>query len=101
MHSHFKNSSEMFSWVHVWALSGPLKDIYRVIPKLLLCYLDCVLKDVSVQCCVHLSLDAAAEKVPQHDAATTILHCRDGIGQVKSGACFPPDITLGIQPKEF
>jgi hypothetical protein len=31
---------------------------------------------------------------PQHDAATTMLHCR-------GGARFPPDVTLGIQAKEF
>ncbi|KAK3506956.1 hypothetical protein QTP70_033148, partial [Hemibagrus guttatus] len=36
-----------------------------------------------------------------HDAATTTLHCRDGIGQVMSGAWFPPDMTLVIQAKEF
>ena len=30
-----------------------------------------------------------------------MLHRRDGIGQVISGAWFPPDVTLGIQPKEF
>ncbi|KAK3560684.1 hypothetical protein QTP86_014540 [Hemibagrus guttatus] len=37
----------------------------------------------------------------QHDAATTMLHCRDGIDQVMSGAWFPPDMTLVIQAKEF
>ncbi|KAK3574640.1 hypothetical protein QTP86_011548 [Hemibagrus guttatus] len=37
----------------------------------------------------------------QHDAATTILHCRDGIGQVMSSAWFPPDMTLVIQAKVF
>ena len=31
---------------------------------------------------------------PQHDAATTILHCWNGIGQVMSSAWFPPDMTL-------
>ena len=30
-----------------------------------------------------------------------MLHRRDGIGQVMSGAWFPPDVTLGIQDKEF
>ena len=30
-----------------------------------------------------------------------MLHCRDGIGQMMSGAWFPPDMTLGIQAKEF
>jgi hypothetical protein len=31
---------------------------------------------------------------PQHDAATTMLHHREG-------ASFPPYLTLGIQAKEF
>ena len=72
----------MFDWVQVRALAGPLKDIHRVVPKPLLCFLGCVLrvvvlledepspqsevqsaleqvfiKDVSVHCCIRLSLD--------------------------------------------
>ena len=61
------------------------------------------IKDVSGHCCIHLSLDpdwspsfCSWKTSPQHDAATTMLHCRDGIGQVMSGAWFPPDMTLGI-----
>nr|XP_020466496.1 chloride channel protein 1 [Monopterus albus] len=30
-----------------------------------------------------------------------MLHCRDGIDQVVSGAWFPPDMMLGIQAREF
>ena len=30
-----------------------------------------------------------------------MLHCRDGVIQVITSAWFPPDITLGIQSKEF
>uniref|UniRef100_A0A0E9XPA3 Uncharacterized protein n=1 Tax=Anguilla anguilla TaxID=7936 RepID=A0A0E9XPA3_ANGAN len=30
-----------------------------------------------------------------------MLHRRDGIGPVMSGAWFPPDVTLGIVAKEF
>ena len=30
-----------------------------------------------------------------------MLHRRDGIGQLMSGAWFPPDVTLGIQAKEL
>ncbi len=30
-----------------------------------------------------------------------MLHCRDGIGQVMSGAWFPPDMSLAIQAKEI
>jgi len=31
VHSHFQISPEMFNRVQVWALSGPLKDIHRVV----------------------------------------------------------------------
>jgi hypothetical protein len=42
------------------------------------------IKDLSVLCFVHLSLDAA----------TPMIQCRDG-------ASFPPGVMLGIQAKEF
>ena len=112
----------MFNQVQVRAL----KDIQRLIPKPLLRCLGCVLrvvvlldgehspqsevlsaleqvfiKDLSVLCYVHLSLDpdespspCSKKTSPQHDAATTMLHCMDG-------ARFPTDVTLGIQAKEF
>ena len=41
-----------------------------------------------------LPVPAADKTSPQHDAATTMLHHRDG-------ARFPPDVMLGIQAKEF
>ena len=72
----------MFDWVQVQALAGPLKDIQRLVPKPLLRCLGCVLrvivllegepspqsedlsaleqviiKDVSVLCSIHLSLN--------------------------------------------
>ena len=72
----------MFDWVQVRALAGPLKDIPRLVPKPLLQCLGCVrrvvvvlegepsaqsevlsameqvfIKDLSVLCSVHLSLD--------------------------------------------
>ena len=78
LHSYFKVSPEMLDRVQVQALAEPLKDI----PKPLLCGLGCVLrvvvllegepspqseilraleqvfiKDLSVLCSVHLSLD--------------------------------------------
>ncbi len=44
----------------------------------------------------------AAEKTPpQHDAATTMLHCWDCIGQVMSSAWFSPHIPLRIKAKKF
>ncbi len=38
---------------------------------------------------------------PQHDAATTMLHCWDCIGQVMSSAWFSPHIPLRIKAKKF
>ena len=61
------------------------------------------MKDFFVLCSVHLSLDpykspspcrCPVKTSPQHDAANTMLHWRDG-------ARFNPDVTLGIQAKEF
>ena len=44
MDKHFEFSPEMFVWVQVSALAGPLKDIHRVVPKPLLLCLGCVLR---------------------------------------------------------
>ncbi|XP_052344264.1 protein phosphatase Slingshot homolog 3-like isoform X1 [Oncorhynchus keta] len=41
-------SPEMFDRVHVRALAGPLKDIQRLVPKLLLRCLGCVLRVVAL-----------------------------------------------------
>ena len=46
LHSYFQVSPEMYVPVQVWALAGPLKDIQRLVPKLLLCCLGCVLRGV-------------------------------------------------------
>ena len=123
MHSYFQVSPAMFDWVQVWALALPLKDIQRLVPKPLLRCLGCVvrvfallegepspqseftgkifIKDLSVLCSVHLSLNPDLspspfhrKTSPQHDAAMTMLHRRDG-------ARFSPDVTLGIQAKQF
>ena len=65
-------------------------------------------KDLGVLNCIHLSLyeDESPrsrwwETSPRHDAATVMLHCKDGISPVRSSAWFPPDVTLGIQAKKF
>ena len=80
--SYFQVSPEMFDWVQVRALAGPLKDIQRLVPKPLLRCHGCMLrvvvlfegetspqsevlsalkqvfiKDLSVLCSVHLSLN--------------------------------------------
>ena len=59
------------------------------------------IKDLSVLRFVHLSLvpdkstcPCCWKTFPQHGAATTMLHHRDG-------ARFPPDVKFGIQAKEF
>ena len=82
LHSYFQVSPEMFDQVEVRALAGPLKDLQKCVPKPLLNCLGCVLrvlvllegepssqsevlssleqvfiKDLSVSCAVHLSLD--------------------------------------------
>lgn len=110
----------MFSQVQVssWAT-------HKVVLKPLLCYLGCVLrvvllletepltqseiqqdleqviiKDVSVYVHLDLSPSSCCQKAPpQNDAAPTMLHCRDGICQVMSGAWFPPDMTPCIQAR--
>ncbi len=59
--------------------------------------------------CIHLSLDCNQSSCPcswktppQHDAATTMLHCwHRCIGQVMSSAWFSPHIPLRIKAKKF
>ena len=46
LHSYFQVSPEMFDWVQVQALSGPLKDIQRLVPKPPFSCLGCVLRVV-------------------------------------------------------
>ena len=83
LHSYFQVSPEMFDQFQVRTLAGPLKDIQRLVPKPLLRCLGCVLvvfvllegepsaqsevlsgleqvfiKDLSVLCSVHLSLNS-------------------------------------------
>ncbi len=65
-------------------------------------------QDIPVLGCIHLSLDCNQSSCPcswktppQHDAATTMLHCWDCIGQVMSSAWFSPHIPLRIKAKKF
>ena len=46
MHSYFQVTTEMFDWVQVWAMAGPLKDIQGLVPKPLLHCVGCVLRVV-------------------------------------------------------
>ena len=82
LHSFFQVSPELCDQVQVRAMAGLFKDVQRLVPKSLLCCLGCVLKvvvlfdrepssqhevlrtlekifikDLSVLCSVHLSLD--------------------------------------------
>ncbi len=57
-------------------------------------------QDIPVLGRIHLSLDCN-QSPPQHDAATTMLHCWDCIGQVMSSAWFSPHIPLRIKAKKF
>ncbi len=61
-------------------------------------------QDILVLGRIHLSLDCNQSSCPcswktppQHDAATTMLHCWDCIGQVMSSAWFSPHIPLRIK----
>src|SRR4029434_1333686 len=42
VHSHFQLFPQMFNWIQVWALAGPLKDMHRYSLKPPLCSLGCV-----------------------------------------------------------
>ncbi len=65
-------------------------------------------QDIPVLGRIHLSLDCNQSSCPcswktppQHDAATTMLHCWDCIVQVMSSAWFSPHIPLRIKAKKF
>ncbi len=65
-------------------------------------------QDIPVLGRIHLSLDCNQSSCPcswktspQHDAATTMLHCWDCIGKVMSSAWFSPYIPLRIKAKKF
>ena len=68
-----------------------------------------LLKDLPVFSSIHCSLDPYKspspwywKASPEHDdAATTMLHGRDGVRWVMSCAQFPPDVALCIQAKDF
>ncbi len=49
--------------------------------------------------CNQSSCPCSWKTPPQHDAATTMLHCWDCIGQVMSSAWFSPHIPLRIKAK--
>ncbi len=109
--AHFQVSPEMFDWVYSQAVAGQLKDIYRVVYKLL-CTLDhcpvrrwttqsevlnaldwVFIKAISIFWCIKLffyfdmSFSPCWRKTPQqHGAATSTLYFWDGTLQVMSRA---------------
>lgn len=94
--------------------SSSLKDIHTVVQKPLLCYLVVLLEDepstqsvfrafwstlsltMSELFFVHLSQFLLTKNIH-----TTMLQCRDVIGQVMSGTWFLLDMALSIQAKNF
>ncbi len=67
-----------------------------------------LVQDIPVLGRIHLSLDCNQSSCPcswkthpQHDAATTMLHCWDWIWQVMSSAWFSPHIPLRIKAKKL
>ncbi|XP_051533408.1 mitogen-activated protein kinase kinase kinase kinase 6 isoform X1 [Myxocyprinus asiaticus] len=123
--SHFQVSPEMFDWVQVQALAGPLKDIHRVVPKPLLRCLGCVLRVIvllegepSAQSEVLSALDHVLLRISLYFAAFSFPSTLTSppvsapekhphsmmlpppcftVGMVlHSGARFPPYMRLGI-----
>lgn len=117
VHCYFQISPFTFSRIKVWALAGPLTQSYSFVMEamclgLLSCWkmnllLSLRSRPLWLSSGMALYVDtfifpSTSLPVPaaQRDAATTMLHCRDGIGQLISSG-FPPDMVLGIQTKEF
>lgn len=48
-----------------------------------------------------LTVSVSLETHPEHNAATTILHRRDGISEVMGSACYLPDIVLEVLLRGF
>ena len=115
----------MFDQVQIRALAGPLKDIQRLVPNSLLHSLGCVLRVVvllegkpSPQSEVLSALEQVSSRISLNFAPfifASILtslpvpavekHPRSIMlpppGFTLVGARVPPDVTLGIQAKEF
>ena len=114
LHSYFQVSPEIGFKSGLWlGLSNTFRDLFQshsyVILALFLGLLSCWkvnrnLLRLGISLCFApfifrsiltiLPVPAVKKTSPQHDAATTMLHCRNG-------ARFPPDVMLGIQAKEF
>ena len=120
MECHFQVSPAMIDWVQgsSWATQG-------VLPKPLLHFFGCesksstqsvvlsaldqvFIKYISVLCSIQLFLNPDLspspyhrKTPPQHDAATNMVCRWDGIGLVRSGVWFPPNMAFRIEAKHF
>ena len=125
--SHFQISPEMFDWVQVRALAGPLKDIQGVVPKPLLRCLGCMLKVIVLlegeplaQCEALSTLDPVLLRISLYFAPfsfpSTVTSppspCRwktppqhdsatTVFHHVMSGAWFLPDMMLRIEARQL
>lgn len=110
----------MFNWIEVWTLAGKIRDLHRLSwnisgychAEAYIVYIVSGLEDSDGrinQNFLHVWLLSSyllwrlvshflsKYKCPQHDAATTKLERRDGVGQVISKVCFFfLDMTLGF-----
>ena len=108
LHSYFQVSPEMFDRVQILRCLGsvlrvvvllegellPQSEVLSTLEQVFIKEL-CTLRSSSFPRPSFTSiLTGLKKKSPQHYAATTMLHR-------KAGARFPPDVTLGIQAKEF
>ena len=71
-------------------LSSPQSEVLRVLEQVSLYFAPFIFPLILTS----LPVPATEKHPQQHDSATSMLHRRDG-------ARFPPDVTLGIQAKEF
>ena len=110
-------SLHMFSWVQVRALAGPPRDIYRVVPKPILCWFGSVLRVISlmegeplVQSEVLSTLDLVFIKNICLDQSPCSCYWKTAhsmmlpppyfiIGQLLGW--FPPDMMLRTEAKQF
>ncbi len=118
--AHFQVSPEIFDWVQAQAVTGPLKDIHRVVCLgSLSCWKVNLLSSLTLRCwmlwtgfSLRLSLYfgalsfsstlmslsvPAAENSSTAWAATSTLYFWDGTLHVMSSACFPSNMMLGIE----
>lgn len=110
MQNHFQTSLELFSWIQIWALSYSRtftellwsQSYDKVIVLLKGKPQNEVKSDFHSGCLCTLlypsspPVPADEKHSPQHGAATTMLHCRDGIGLGMNDTWFSSNLTPSI-----